>query len=113
VAATNVSILCFYRRIFLTPTFLHISLILIIFNIIWFIPGMLGQIFVCTPVQSFWDAGIHGTCVYYSTFWIVIMAAELVIDVAILTLPIHETAKLQLSWRKKALLCMTFLLGGL
>ncbi|MCJ1397976.1 hypothetical protein MMC11_001172 [Xylographa trunciseda] len=112
IAMTNISILCLYRRIFTTPYFRKLSLGLIFMNVIWVIPATIVEIFICLPVQSFWDFTVQGTCIFFSTFWIIICTVELVIDVAILILPIGEISHLQLSLKKKMLLSLIFLLGG-
>ncbi|MCJ1382559.1 hypothetical protein MMC17_005672 [Xylographa soralifera] len=112
IAMTNISILCLYRRIFTTPYFRKLSLGLIFTNVIWVIPATIVEIFICTPVRSFWDFSVQGSCIFFSTFWIVICTVELVLDVAILILPIGEISHLQLSLRKKLLLSLIFLLGG-
>ncbi|MCJ1292806.1 hypothetical protein MMC34_004359 [Xylographa carneopallida] len=112
IAMTNISILCLYRRIFTTPYFRKLSLGLIAANVIWVVPATLVEIFICTPVRSFWDFTVQGSCIFFSTFWIVICTVELVLDVAILVLPVGEISHLQLSLKKKILLSFIFLLGG-
>ncbi|MCJ1315866.1 hypothetical protein MMC15_001186, partial [Xylographa vitiligo] len=112
IAMTNISILCLYRRIFTTPYFRKLSLGLICTNVIWVIPSTIVEIFICIPVRSFWDFSVQGSCIFFSTFWIVVCTFELVLDVAILILPVGEISHLQLSFKKKILLSLIFLLGG-
>lgn len=113
VFCVNISILCLYRRLFDTRKFRCISLAMIIFNVCWFIPSFLGEVLVCLPVQSIWNPLIHGSCIWYSTFWLVVLVVELVIDVILVVLPLREIAKLKLSTRNKVMLSVVFALGGL
>lgn len=113
VMTTNISILFLYRRIFATETFRRISLVMIFINIAWCIPGTLVEIFICTPIKNAWDLTEDGKCITFGTFWLSIVIAELVIDIMILALPIHEIVKLKICWKQKYLVSMMFLLGGL
>ena len=110
---TNISILCLYRRIFVTEPFRRISLIMIFVNILWFIPGTLVEIFICVPIKSAWDTSEDGKCIRYGTFWMVIMAVELLIDVTILILSIREISTLKMIWKQKLVVVMMFMSGGL
>ncbi|RDL35199.1 uncharacterized protein BP5553_07130 [Venustampulla echinocandica] len=115
VLATNISILMFYRRIFsVGVTFNRLSLALIALQILWFIPGFFGETFMCTPTDTLWNnpLEIPEKCIYYSTYFVVIMGFELLIDLMILALPVVEIMKLKLSWEKKLMLSFVFLLGG-
>jgi len=115
VIFTNISILFFYRRIFgVNKTFQHTSLALIVFEIIWFIPGFFVELFMCKPVSTLWTNFIAEPekCIWYSTFWVIIMATELLSDFMILVLPISRVIQLKLPWQKKCFLSLIFLLGG-
>ncbi|MCJ1245437.1 hypothetical protein MMC30_002641 [Trapelia coarctata] len=89
-----------------------ISLCLIVVNVLWLIPGTIVEAYPCAPVSSFWT-GEPGTCVWYSTFWFVMMLVELLLDIVILILPVREIINLQLSMKNKLLLSVIFMLGGL
>ena len=109
----NLSILSLYRRLFITPGFQRITVIMITISIAWFVPAFLVELFTCWPIQYFWNPTIKGGCIYYSTFWLVIGITEIVIDLTTFFLPLREITKLQLSLQKKLLLGAIFSLGGL
>ena len=113
VLFTNMSILFLYRRIFSTSKFRKVSLYVIGAHILWFIPGLLVEIFACTPISAGWDITTPGSCIQYSTFLMTFMVMELVLDVVLLTLPILEVKKLQLTVQRKVGVIGVFLLGGL
>lgn len=83
--------------------------------VLWTIAGTLVETFICTPIDTLWlhPLEIPDKCIYYSTFWVVIMGVEVVLDFIILVAPIAEITKLQLSAPKKWMLAFIFLLGGL
>jgi len=115
VCITNLSILAFYWRIFsVDATFRLLAMLLVGLQILWFIPTFLVEALLCAPVHSFWTdpAAIPTKCVYYSTFWIVTMSSETLLDAMILGLSVMWVAKLKLSWQKKFMVSSIFLLGG-
>jgi hypothetical protein len=118
VLLTNLSILSFYRSVFGTSMnrkFNYLSQGLILAQILWFIPGFLVEVFICTPIESFWitPQDIPEKCIFYSTFWVITMGFELVFDFIILILPIQEIFNLKLSLQNKVMLSFIFLLGSL
>lgn len=86
---------------------------MIVFNILWFIPALLVEIFTCSPISRLWDLSIPGTCVWYSTFWLVLGLVELIADIILFVLPLREIVKLQLSRRNKLMLSLLFGLGAM
>lgn len=84
-------------------------------QILWFIPGIIVESAPCSPPSIQWTnpVEIPEKCIFYGTFFVIIMSVELGLDVLILSLPINEIIKLKLSWQKKTLLSLIFLLGGL
>ena len=75
--------------------------------------GTLVEIFFPSPIPSYWDPSVSGTwLINYDGFWLAAMVLELVTELTILSLPIRQISKLQLSGRKKILLSFIFLLGG-
>ncbi|MCJ1285178.1 hypothetical protein MMC26_004516 [Xylographa opegraphella] len=113
IAACMVSVLFLYRRIFITPSFRLISLLLVIWSALWWVSGTLVEIFFISPIPSYWDPTVSGKwLVNYDAFWFAAMVLELVTELTILSLPIRQISKLQLSRKKKVLLSFIFLLGG-
>lgn len=86
---------------------------MIVFDICWFIPALVVQIFTCSPISHLWDLLIPGTCVWYSTFWLVLGLVELIADIILFVLPLREIGKLQLSKHDKLMLSSLFGLGAM
>jgi hypothetical protein len=118
IPLTNLSILFLYRSIFaprVNQRFHYLSMGLIVIQILWFIPGIIININFCTPVETIWEnlPAIPEKCIFYSTFWLTIISTEILLDCAILALPIREIVSLQLSRQNKCMISFIFLLGGL
>lgn len=115
ITLVKVSILLLYRRIFSTPNFRRNSLIIGAVSVAWCIATILGQIFLCRPISASWHPDLIFTdrCNDVQAFWIAITSLNVLIDVAILCLPIHMVSKLQLPTRKKIVVSGIFMLGGL
>jgi hypothetical protein len=73
---------------------------------------------MCTPI---WipssDAATFMTnidkCIDYPLFFVIILSFELLLSVAVLTLPLREIVKLQLDSNSKWMVACVFLLGGM
>jgi hypothetical protein len=75
--------------------------------------GIFGNVFLCDPVQSYWDVTLSGTCMdKESHFWSTSIIG-IVLDFAIWVLPIPAVGKLKLPKRQKTGLLVVFGLGGL
>ena len=69
-------------------------------------------IFMCVPVQGFWDKTIDSTCnINEQKFFFGSTFPHLLIDVVILCLPIWQISKLQLELLQKIGLYITFAFG--
>jgi len=113
IAACMASVLFLYRRIFITSKFRLISLLLVIWSALWWVSGTLVEIFFPSPIPTYWDPNVSGKwLINYDGFWLAAMVLELVTESIILSLPIRQVSKLQLSRKKKALLSFIFMLGG-
>ena len=68
----------------------------------------------CRPLKYSWiGLSLEEYCFNYNVFWMATGAVEVVIDTAILILPIRMVLRLQLSRTTKASIILVFLLGGL
>jgi hypothetical protein len=79
---------------------------------------MLSQIVAnlchCTPIQAYWDKSIPGKCpINDQKYFVGSVLAHLLMDFAILALPVPYIKKLQISLHEKFSLFAMFLLGGL
>lgn len=74
-----------------------------------------GEVFLCVPIDTLWTniLAMPEKCMYYSTFFVIMMATELALDVVLLALPISQMLKLSMAWEKKCMVSVIFLLGGL
>ncbi|OBR14431.1 Pth11-like integral membrane protein [Colletotrichum higginsianum IMI 349063] len=115
-AATKISILLFYQRIFVSniPSF-KISLILGYFLsitypiVIW---ATMGN--ACKPLPFYWNqfVGEQGTCLDLNTFYLALGIINMINDIIVLVIPIPQVLKLQMSGRRKLAVCSIMLLGS-
>lgn len=69
---------------------------------------------MCVPTRGIWDTSIPSTCnVDQQEFFFGSTLTHLIIDVAILCLPIWQICQLRLDILPKAGLCITFAFGTL
>ena len=88
------------------------SQILIALTLIWWFSGTIVEAFGFRPMQAYWDTSLEGHYyIDYNAFWLSNMGSELIIETAILVLPLREVARLQLESRKKALVVAMFGMG--
>lgn len=115
IAPATASILFLYRRIFSAHrVFRTISSILIGLTGCWWISGTLCDALSYRPVEAYWNKSISGSfTIEYNYFWLASMIIEMLLETACLVLPIREVAKLNLTMKKKILITVIFLLGGL
>lgn len=72
------------------------------------------NIFMCIPVQGAWDKSIESTCYFNGHgYYFGSMFPHLLLDIAILCLPIWQVSQLRLERLPKAGLYFTFVFGGL
>lgn len=112
--ATKISILIFYRRIFLVErAYRRATLVLMVLAIGWFISAELTTILACRPTNAFWDRTIAGSkCFNFSAMYLGTGIIDALIDVAILLLPIRMAIKLHLPLRTKLAVVAILALGG-
>ena len=113
---TQLSILAFYRRVFAnTSTLLQRgSIILMVFVVLFGVANTLVIIFQCTPVDFFWTGWTGettGKCIDINLFSWARAAIEIAVDIAIISLPLRDIVKTQLSWKMKIQIFIMFALG--
>lgn len=92
------------------PKFYRYSLFLLIVGVtVW---GVFGIIFLCRPVQTYWNVDIDGSCMNAEHHLWSTSIIGIVIDWAIRILPMPVVGKLQLPRRQKCGLWAVFGLGG-
>ena len=109
----KLSILFLYLRIFLNKSFrlaVHITMACIIAQTV---ANCLAISFQCTPVDSYWDTSIKGTCIHSLGFVYSAAGLSILQDLIIMFLPVLELKALKLDLRKKFALGFMFALGSL
>jgi len=67
----------------------------------------------CMPVKAFWDISVtQKKCINTTAFFIANSAVHVILDIAILTLPVRKVWALKMSMQKKIMVSFMFLLGG-
>ncbi|BCR98090.1 uncharacterized protein AKAW2_31409S [Aspergillus luchuensis] len=106
-AASKVSILFFYRRVFMAS---HADLSLRIGIYLGFFLTLSYPIIICVtmatackPASYFWDqfGGASGTCIDTDTFFLALGIINMLNDIVVLLIPFPQIAKLQMNRRKK------------
>ncbi|KAI2628677.1 hypothetical protein GGR54DRAFT_628507 [Hypoxylon sp. NC1633] len=110
----KLSVLFFYRRIFLGKVFSILSMILITFVLIWTFGFFFAILFRCgTNFRALWSplkyimANCHAGTPMFQAFSI----SDVITDSLILILPICRISRLQMTLTKKLAVCGVFLLG--
>ena len=114
ITMVKISILLLYRRIFNTATFRLKTLIAGLICIAWLLIVIFTDIFQCRPMRlAFEFSEIFGkNCIDIQAYYIGISISNVLLDLVVLYLPIHEVWKLQLPKQKKLMLSGIFMLGG-
>lgn len=112
------SILFLYLRIFTARSFRYSCFLMIGLVLTSSIAFIIVTIWQCTPLAAFWNKTllmppINGHCFDSEAFWFSYSLFNILLDVLIFFLPIHEIFKLQLPLREKCELIGVFLLGAL
>ncbi|KAL8848317.1 MAG: hypothetical protein Q9221_006671 [Calogaya cf. arnoldii] len=99
----KVSILEFYKRIFITKGFKIMCNVLIFLVSAWMIGTFFTQLFSTSPISSGWhpDRQLRDANYDYPTALLAIFGIGIVLDFLVLCLPIRPILKLQLKWSKK------------
>lgn len=113
MTGVKISVLLFYRRMFPTHTLKRWLIFLGVLSVIWFLLIILISIFQCMPVQRAWDTTVEGKCIPYLNIFIGIQAANIVLDTAVLCLPISAVMSLQMAKSVRFTVAGIFGLGGL
>lgn len=99
----KVSILEFYKRIFITRSFIVMSNIMIFLVSAWMIGTFFTQLFSTSPISSAWHPALQlkDANYDYPTALLAIFGIGIVLDFLVLCLPLRPIYKLQLKWSKK------------
>ncbi|KAF2689161.1 hypothetical protein K458DRAFT_291797 [Lentithecium fluviatile CBS 122367] len=113
LTTTKISILFQYLRIFSGRRFRIACFVMLAIVAIWGTWTLFGSIFLCSPVDFFWDKSIaRGTCLDQAKVWFVNAGVNIAQDVAILFMPLPMIRGLDIPVRLKKVLLVVFALGG-
>lgn len=116
ISLTKLSMCFFFLRIFShSPTFRRSAYVVIALNVVVWIVFQFMVAFQCRPVSAFWDTW-DGEHTNYSCFHLYAFAlgqgiVSIVMDIVMISLPIHETLKVKLSTKKKIGVVIMFGMG--
>ncbi len=116
LTSIKLSILLWYWSIFAVGTGLRASIITVgCLCVAWCITFLFLLIFQCHPVQGAFDVIVFlsDSCIPVGRIIVAYESTNMVLDVAILSLPIHTVLGMRLSVQKKLLVACIFSLGGL
>ncbi|KAK4695498.1 hypothetical protein P7C71_g2266, partial [Lecanoromycetidae sp. Uapishka_2] len=114
ITLVKLSILLFYYRLFgVRKTFRRVIVAALALVITWCIAIVLLNILQCIPIQAAWIRPYpHSKCLNNNTSLLGTAITNVVIDLAILVLPIEPIWRLNLTLRKKLALTTIFCIGA-
>ncbi|KAL4993408.1 hypothetical protein BDV10DRAFT_179227 [Aspergillus recurvatus] len=105
--------MCFlYRRIFPVHIFRQAIYAIIAFCLVWFVAAFISSFLYCIPIRYFWDKTVDGHCFNFSVYFLVVELVDMLIDLAIIGLPIPTVLRLHMSLRKRLAVASIFLLSA-
>ncbi|KAF4631288.1 hypothetical protein G7Y89_g6841 [Cudoniella acicularis] len=112
ITFTKLSVLCFYYRIFSITRPFRISLWVVGgLCVAWLIALTVASILQCDPIEKYWHRTIPGTCVYQYGFFLGQAIPNIILDFALLFLPMVPLWKLRMQSHQKWALTIVFILG--
>ena len=109
----KISILLFYRRLFITARFKLVTDILGGIVLVWWLVVIILQTVQCRPISGIWDTSVTASCINPQRYYIGVAAVNIATDVLMLCLPVRMVWRLQTSIANKIALTITFLTGAL
>lgn len=111
----KLSILALYWRLFPTVFMKRGCVVLAALTAMWWVAGVLVDIFQCTPIRKAVDISVpsgEGSCISQVGYCLGMIIPNILIDVMILCLPTFEVSKLHLPRSQRCALASVFLLGA-
>jgi hypothetical protein len=78
----------------------------------WNVACFFAALFQCTPRRKLWEPWLDGTCINLFLTQLCIAVPSILVDIAILCLPIPQVWKLNTNRTQRILLMIIFLLGS-
>ncbi|KAL9101691.1 MAG: hypothetical protein Q9163_003077 [Psora crenata] len=112
LASIKISVLLFYRRIFITPTFKRCADTMIVVLIGWAISTAIAQIFAGDPISSVWNPLAPHLRYNYNAFLLAVAGMSIIFDVMVLCFPLPMIKGMHLPTRRKFIVTGIFWLGA-
>lgn len=113
ITFAKLSMLCLFLRIFVRKweRIAYYTLMAVVISTA--VAGIMANFLQCIPLHYVWDGPQNGEhCFNQNVYWRWSPFPNILTDAAMIVLPIPSLYKLHLSWRNKAGILFTFLLGG-
>ncbi|KAK3348984.1 hypothetical protein B0T25DRAFT_569643 [Lasiosphaeria hispida] len=108
----KVSILSFYLRFSVDRAFRNTVYFVMLATVGYTFPNSILFLYVCTPMQSYWDFSVVGTCVNINAAFHTANTLNMVTDFTILLLPIWMLRPLRAPLMKKIGVTLILMAGG-
>ena len=111
----KISILLFYRRLFIVKPFMIVSGVMIAFVASWAIAFASAMAAQCRPPAYFWEAfeiDYVPRCLNVQVLYQALAISDIILDVLVLALPIPMVASLHLPWKTKIKVIDILMLGS-
>lgn len=108
----KLAMLCMFLRIFVSPVQRGITYILMFVLCATAVADIIANYLQCIPLSHLWDPTGDGYCFNQNAYWRWGTFPNIVTDVFMIFLPIPTVLKIQLSWKDKIGVLLTFLVGG-
>ncbi|MCJ1245199.1 hypothetical protein MMC30_002400 [Trapelia coarctata] len=110
IGVIKLSVLSFYKSIFVTPKFRFAANITMGVVWAWILSSFLGQVFSAWPISDFWNVDGDYDMDYFA-FITAFAAMDITLDLVILCLPLTVIRSLNMNKKRKILLAGVFWLG--
>lgn len=114
ITLSKASVLFLYYRIFGIDCVFRTQLYTVgVLLLGYFLAAFFGLIFATNPVRAQWNLTIPHTSIHNKAFWCSMGVINMVLDLIILAIPQARVWCLKLSFRRRILVSLVFLLGAL
>lgn len=111
--AVKLSIIFFYRRLFPICKFRILTNRVMVAVVAWSLAVLLAAVLQCRTLHALWDHSVNGHCFNALKYILAVQVVNVVLDFAILILPMPQVWTLQRPWQDKFALSIVFFMGGL
>ena len=108
------SLLFLYSRIFsVNRRFRTAVTIVIVINALWWIACTIPLIALCVPIEAVFNPLVKGTCINTDVYVLAAEIPDIMLDFAVMALPLREIRKLQMPLRQKIGVSIIIAMGAL